>query len=48
MTYHLIELLGLQDIDWPPSQIDREVVMEDKIKNELERKLRKLGYVSRF
>ena len=41
----LIELLGLQDIDWPPSQINREIVMEEKIKNELERRLRKLGYV---
>ena len=41
----LIELLGLQDIDWPSCQIDREIVMEEKIKSELERKLRKLGYV---
>ena len=44
----LIKLLGLQEIDWPPSQYYREIVMEEKIKNELERNLRKLGYVLLF
>lgn len=44
----LTELLGLRDIDWPPTQFHRELIVEEKTRRELKRNLRKLGYVLSF